>query len=311
MMKKLSVIFPLVVLALLLTTSCEKESINEVPTADAGTAQTIQLPTDSVTLTGTASDADGKVTGYLWSEVSGPNAAIIVNPGSLSTKVRGLIAGTYLFQLMAIDDLGATGLDTVSVQVNPAVLYTLNLQPHNNPTEVHIWGNSSSLEQSHNGAPDLGAASWTYLGTPVGVRGLLKFDLSSIPANATIVSAKLTLYSNPTPSNGDLVNANAGPDNTTLIQQVTSSWTASAVKWVNQPSTTTTNQVVVPHTNLGFLDLVDMNVKPMVQSMVTSNANYGFMIKLQTEVIYNSRIFASSFYSNQALHPKLVVEYTK
>ncbi len=310
-MKKILGIFSILTLTITLSTSCKKEDMNKVPVADAGSSQTIQLPLDSVTLTGTATDADGKITGYLWSEVSGPNAATIVNPGSLSTKVRGLIAGTYSFQLMAIDELGATGLDTVTVKVNPATIYTLNLQPNNNPTEVHIWGNSSSLEQSSNGAPEIGASSWTYNGIQMGQRGLVKFDMSSIPANAIILSAKLTLYSNPTPLNGDLVHANSGPDNTTLIQRVTSSWTAATVKWVNQPAVTTTNQIVIPHTTQPFLDLVDMDVKTLVQSMVTSNANYGFLIRLQTENIYNSRIFASSFYSNQSLHPKLVVEYTK
>ena len=137
------------------------------------------------------------------------------------------------------------------------------------------------------------------------------FNLSSIPANATILSAKLTLYSNPTPQNGDLVHANSGPDNTMLIQRVTSSWIAANVKWTNQPSVTIANQIVIPHTSQPFLDLVDVDVKALVQPMVTGNVNYGFMIRLQTENIYNSRIFASSFYSNQSLHPKLVVEYTK
>ena len=145
----------------------------------------------------------------------------------------------------------------------------------------------------------------------VGQRGLVKFDLSTIPANATILSAKLTLYSNPTPNNGDLIHANSGPDNTTLIQRVISTWTASTVKWTNQPSTTSANQIVVAHTSQPFLDLVDLDVKAMVQSMIASNSNNGFMIKLQTEAIYNSRIFASSFYGDATKHPKLVIEYSK
>ena len=185
----------------------------------------------------------------------------------------------------------------------------LNQQPTNNSTEVHIWGNNTNEEGSYNGAPEVGASSWTHNSNPVGQRGLIKFDLSSIPASATIVSAKLSLYSNPTPQNGDLVHANSGSNNAMLIQRVISGWTASAVKWTNQPATTTSDQIVIPHTSEPFLDIVDLDVKTLVEAMVGENQNYGIMIRLQTETAYNSRIFCSSFYSDATKHPKLVVEY--
>ncbi|WP_442159640.1 PKD domain-containing protein, partial [Rhizobium leguminosarum] len=40
------------------------------------------FPKDSVTLTGTATDEDGTIAAYLWSQISGPSASIIRNPGS-------------------------------------------------------------------------------------------------------------------------------------------------------------------------------------------------------------------------------------
>ena len=304
-------IVPFLILPILfLAGGCEKDPVNKVPTAEAGSSLVTQLPVDSVLLTGIGTDADGKVVSYLWSQVNGPASAIIVNPGSSSTRVRSLKEGVYLFQLMVVDDMGATGVDTVSVQVTASPIQLLSLQPAQNPTEVHIWGNNSNLEGSFNGAVELGAAAWTYNGANVGQRGLFKFDLSSIPANATILSAKLSLYSNPTPLNGDLVNANSGPDNSILIQRVVGSWTSSAVKWASQPATTTQGQIVIPHTNSSFLDLIDVDVKNLVQSMV-STANYGFMIRLQNETFYNSRLFASSFHSNSTKHPKLTIEYSK
>ena len=291
--------------------SCKKDKTNKTPTADAGSFKSIQLPVDSVKLTGTGNDEDGNVVAYLWSEVSGPNWATIVHSGSASTSIKGLIEGTYLFQLMVVDDKGATGLDTISVKVNPYIIQVLNLQPAQNPTEVHIWGNATNKEGSWSGAPELGASSWTHQGIIIGQRGLFKFDLSAIPSNATVVSAKLTLFSNPTPDNGDLINANSGPNNVMLIQRVTSSWTPATVKWINQPSSTTQDQIVIPHTNSSFLDLTEVNVTNLVKSMIGSNPNYGFLIRLQTEQIYNSRIFCSSFYPNAAKHPKIVIEYSK
>ena len=306
---KMNVTRTLCLLSLVITiSSCKKEEVNKVPVANAGNAQTIQAPAESVTLTGTGTDADGQITGYLWSQITGPNNATIVHPGSASTLVKGLISGSYLFQLMVVDNEGATGLDTVSVRVLPAVIKTLNLQPANNPTEVHVLGGSNQ-DHGHAGAPELGASGWTWGGTPVTVRGFFKFDLSSIPANATIHSAKLSLYSNPTPVNGDQVNANSGSNNAMWIQRIVAPWVASTTKWSNQPATTTTAQINIPHTNQSFLDLVDVDVTDMVKAMVNNNANYGFMIRLQTESYYNSRIFGSSFYSNASKHPKIVVQY--
>jgi hypothetical protein len=51
-------------------------------------------------------------------------------------------------------------------------------------------------------------------------RGLLKFDLSSIPANATVTSATLYLY-----ENGNKTGQ------TTYLYRVTSSWNESTVTW--------------------------------------------------------------------------------
>jgi hypothetical protein len=139
---------------------------------------------------------------------------------------------------------------------------------------------------------------------------LIKFDLSSIPANATILSADLYMYSDTIPKNGDLVNANSGVDNSFVVQQVASSWDPTTVTWFNQPTGSTTNQVVVPHTPLSFLN-VDINVKDMISSMVSTNTNYGFKLSLVNEVLYTSRIFCSSYYSDATRHPRLVVKYSK
>src|SRR4029077_19363474 len=45
---------------------------NIPPVANAGTDQTITLPINTVTLTGTGTDADGTVASYQWTKISGP-----------------------------------------------------------------------------------------------------------------------------------------------------------------------------------------------------------------------------------------------
>src|SRR5664279_5107316 len=178
--------------------SCQKDPVNQKPIANAGIDQAIQLPIDHSILSGTAEDKDGQVVGYVWSEVSGPSAATIATNGASSSPVTGLVAGAYVFQLLVTDNMGASGIDMVSINVLPANIVTLSLQPTGNPTEAPVWGNSTDREGSTSLSPEIGAATWTD-GSLIAMRALLQFDLSSIPASATIVSAKLSLYSNPTP----------------------------------------------------------------------------------------------------------------
>ena len=45
---------------------------NQLPVADAGLDQTITLPTNIVTLSGSGSDADGTISSYNWTKISGP-----------------------------------------------------------------------------------------------------------------------------------------------------------------------------------------------------------------------------------------------
>lgn len=306
---RLRVVSSLIILLFLV--SCEKENdviLNVVPVADAGAPIAITLPTNTVTLTGTGTDSDGTIVAYLWSQVSGPAATVIVNPGSPSTAVNGLVQGNYVFQLMVTDDDGATGVDTVSVSVSQAPQQTLTLQPSNNPNEkmlISIGG----VDQSSQGGNEWAIDAWTVNGAPYFCRGVFKFNLSAIPNNATIVSANLYLYSNSPPENGNFIDANFGPTNGLILRRIISDWSPGSANWSNQPTTTTTNEVLIPSTTQSVLDL-NLDVTALVATMVNTGTNYGFLLRLQNEVTYNSRAFVSSYHATKvAKHPKLVVVY--
>ena len=298
---------------LLLFAGCQKDVLppNMVPVADAGTPQVVTLPDNTVTLAGSGTDSDGDVVAYLWSQVSGPAASVITNPGATSTLVTFAsdVDGKYVFQLMVTDDKGATGVDTVSAQVNPNPIKVASLQPANNPGEIQL-GVYGSQYVKITDAPDILAAAWTSSSDPVFIREVLKFDLSGIPSTATILDAKLYLYSYPSPTpHGNFVDANFGTSNTLLIQRITGDWAANTISWTNQPATVTTDQVVAANTAQSMLDLT-LDVKNMVGEMIKPNANKGFMMKLQTEVAYNIRQFISSNSTTYAdKRPKLVVTY--
>ncbi|HWR32363.1 MAG TPA: DNRLRE domain-containing protein, partial [Chitinophagaceae bacterium] len=186
-------------------------------------------------------------------------------------------------------------------------IQTLTLQPaNNNSNEINFAGNSVTNGSAHD--IDLDAGAWTIGGVTWYLRGAFKFDFSSIPASATILSAKLSLFTNPTPINGDIINANSGSSNGFYIRRITNSWDGNVATWQTQPTTTSANQFVVPHTSQSSLDLIDLDVKNLVSDMMSSG-NYGFMMILQNEVIYNIRQFCSSNHSQASKHPKIVITY--
>ena len=78
---------------------------------------------------------------------------------------------------------------------------TLTLQPNG------IWGkdafvSSNVLSTGQGNSHEFDAAAWTIAGLPLTIRGLIDFDLSSLPTGASIQSAQLTLYNNPNAQNG-------------------------------------------------------------------------------------------------------------
>ena len=82
--------------------------------------QTITLPVNIVTLSGSGSDADGTIAAYSWTKISGPSGSAIVNPATAATDITGLVQGVYQFQLQVTDNNGATATDVISITVNAA-----------------------------------------------------------------------------------------------------------------------------------------------------------------------------------------------
>jgi len=64
-------------------------TVNKPPVASAGADKTITLPTNTTTLTGSGTDADGTIASYAWSKVTG-GAATIASPSAATTVINGL-----------------------------------------------------------------------------------------------------------------------------------------------------------------------------------------------------------------------------
>ncbi len=92
--------------------------VNNAPSVDAGSARTITLPADTVSLNGTVTDADGDPLSTLWSRESGPGTVSFGNPNNVDTTAQFSDAGIYILKLTA-DDGTVSSSDTVTITVNP------------------------------------------------------------------------------------------------------------------------------------------------------------------------------------------------
>jgi hypothetical protein len=305
-------------LALLLTFGCQKtQTLPPAPIVNAGPSRTINLPInsfalDTIYLTGSATDSVSPIVGYEWSLISAPIDPFIYDNGSPTTEVSGFIDGTYVFQLMATAADGLTGVSTVTITVSAGeapptlTLHTLFPGTAYSPYEMMYLGNATEYNPGNSGSPELLAETWTINGTEVWGRSFFKFNLSPIPSATSVKSAILYLFSDTLPNNGDLIHANYGSTNDFWITRVSSTWDKTT-GWNNFPSLDTAGEVHIPQTASAFANLA-VDVTTMVNNMIT-NGNYGFEMHLNTEQIYNSRIFCSSLYSDSTRHPYMVVTY--
>jgi len=138
---------------------------NQPPVVNAGANQVIQLPTSTVALTGTGTDASGTITNYSWSQVSGPAPSTITTPASASTTITGLVQGVYVFQLLATDNLNNAGSATVQVTVSSPSTAVLPVANAGTDATITLPVNSVSLNGST--SSDQGGTITAYLWTQI------------------------------------------------------------------------------------------------------------------------------------------------
>lgn len=139
---------------------------NISPIVNAGSPVTVFLPTNTVNLNGSATDADGTIATYSWGQVSGPSATL-TNQATSTLTVTDMVAGNYMFRLTVTDNGGATGIDDVAVTVNSASTNqppVANAGPH---IALSLPVNSTNLIGSGSDADgSVAAFSWTKVSGP-------------------------------------------------------------------------------------------------------------------------------------------------
>jgi hypothetical protein len=246
---------------------------NLAPTANAGTDQTITLPTNSVNLSGTGTDSDGSISKYSWTKISGPSTLTVKKPNSAVVTVTNLIAGVYKFELKVTDNKGDVGKDTVQVKVNAAnnvdtIQKNQNLAPTANAgADQTITLPTNNVNLSGSGADSDGSISkysWTKISGPSAfkisdsslantdvselVEGIYEFELKVTDDKGDVGMDTVEIKVNAVIGGNIAPTANAGPDKTITLPTdslnllgsgADSDGTISAYSWtkISGPST--------------------------------------------------------------------------
>lgn len=212
---------------------------NISPVSDAGTDQTITLPTNTATIDGSSSsDADGTVDSYLWNKVSGPVSGSITSNTSAITGLTSLVQGVYTFQLIVTDNQGATGRDTVTVTVNAAANLTpqadagANIEmtlPNDFALLVGVGTDADGTIISYNWAKTSGPATFSILdptndSTDIQnlVEGVYEFELTVTDNIGATARDKIQITVNAAPNQAPTADAGEDkvitlPTNTTTL----------------------------------------------------------------------------------------------
>ncbi|MBC7390584.1 MAG: DNRLRE domain-containing protein [Opitutaceae bacterium] len=169
-----------------------------------------------------------------------------------------------------------------------------------------------SYETNFGDTKNFYAWGWTFGGIPSMHRSLIQFNLSSLPADAIIESAELTLFANNFTDNISIFGHNhLSNSNASILSRITSPWKEHEVNWYNQPSTASNGYITLPQSTYGNQNYT-LNVTSQIADMVLNpESNYGFMLGLRYENYYSGLFFASGDDPDSTLHPKLKVTYTK
>jgi hypothetical protein len=215
------------------------------------------------------------------------------NQANIIVLKRAEIFVTLLLILSVIALLAVLApkvITVFSIQEEPllGIQTTFTSQPGSEGKDARIWNGTHA-------STNYGNDSWLSIadgGADGIISSLIQFNLSSIPSNAIILNANLSLQ----------------PDAVldVAVYRVTQSWDEQTVTWNNKPSCDT---VLIDSKTTNNLVRTQFNVTNSVQKFVNGTyTNYGWYLKANKTSIYGMS-FYSSDYGTSSYRPKLVVDY--
>ncbi|HZH18420.1 MAG TPA: myxosortase-dependent M36 family metallopeptidase [Archangium sp.] len=190
-------------------------NVNRAPTVNAGADGAANEGT-TVTLSGSASDADGDALTYHWVQVSGTPVALSNGNAAVATfTAPKTVAGETLSFVLTVSDGKGTVSDTVSVSVSPA-----NTAPVAN-ARILLSGNQTAMTLDGTASidPDGDALTykWEQTGGPTvalnnATQAVLNVDVPEFNGESATFSFKLTVTDARGGSHSVTVETSAKPD---------------------------------------------------------------------------------------------------
>lgn len=283
---------------------------NLAPTVSAGSDRTVALGS-LATLNGSASD-DG-LPGALttgWMKISGPGAVTFGNAASPTSTASFSQAGTYVLRLTARDG---------QLSAQDDVTITVPSPPSNTPVTASFQdgvggyaGTRDTMLRALNASTNYGSINTLEVDGAPDIASLLSWDLSSIPAGSTVLSATLELYvTNATQDNYQLLAMErAWREYEATWNQAGNglSWTALGASATGDRAAPTLG-VVSPRSTGGYVVTLNAAGIAAVQRWVDNpTVNFGFAIQNYASAA-NGLDFRSREAADAAQRPKLVVSY--
>lgn len=135
------------------TSTTSPTTTNQLPVARTSDNRVIPLSWNYMpTVWGnTSTDADGYITSYKWTKISGPSSYLIETPYSSKTRISRLVAGTYVFRLTVTDNKG--GVDTDDVTITMTTSETTTSTTSGNQAPIARTSNNKTIPLSWNYMP--------------------------------------------------------------------------------------------------------------------------------------------------------------
>jgi hypothetical protein len=206
-----------------------------------------------------------------------------------------------LFHYKIWEDTAVTVVANETTYLNPPLVYapeeTKTLQPGPEGIDSGIESVAPNSNYGNLTYCDVGNSAITIR------RTYIKFDLSTVPANAVVVDADLKLYHYGGPGTYDF---------TIDLYNVTSAWDESTITWNLQPTCSvdaeTTSDITMGAITWESWDDIDTLVQAWLDESIT---NYGVVLKDTDEASVNTIAYfrTSDYTSDTSKRPELVIYY--